>query len=67
MRLALCCGKKESRAQSTLPWKDEQILAARYQMDLPAEEELRAELAREREGAERTSRLSALEAKGSAR
>ena len=43
----------------TLPEENEQILAARYQMYLPTEEELRAELARERDDAERTLRLAA--------
>jgi hypothetical protein len=37
---------------------NEQILAACYQMYLPTEEELRAELAREREAAERALRLA---------
>ena len=46
-------------AKITLPENNEQILAARYQMYLPTEEELRAELAREREAAERALRLAA--------
>jgi predicted nuclease of restriction endonuclease-like (RecB) superfamily len=41
------------------PENNEQILAARYQMYLPTEEELRAELAREREAVERALRLAA--------
>lgn len=41
----------------TLPEDNEQIVAARYQLYLPTEEELRAELAREREEAERVLRL----------
>lgn len=46
-------------AKITLPENDEQILAARYQMYLPTEDELRAELARDREAAERALRLAA--------
>jgi hypothetical protein len=42
----------------TLPEDNAQILAARYQMYLPTEEELRTELAREREEAERVLRLT---------
>lgn len=41
----------------TLPDDNEQILATRYQMYLPTEQELQAELAREREEAERVLRL----------
>lgn len=43
----------------TLPEENEQVLAARYQMYLPTEEELRSELTREREEAERVLRLAA--------
>jgi intergrase/recombinase len=42
----------------TLHEDTEQIRASRYQLYLPTEEELRAELAREREEAERTVRLA---------
>ena len=42
----------------TLPEDNEQILAARYQMYLPTEEELRAEITREREEAERVLALT---------
>ncbi|TPV96979.1 MAG: DUF1016 domain-containing protein [Myxococcales bacterium FL481] len=38
-----------------------QVHASRYQLYLPTEEELREQLAREREEAERTLRLSAAE------
>ena len=44
-----------------MPDDNEQIVAARYQLYLPTEEELRAELAREREEAERVLRLTASE------
>lgn len=42
----------------TLPADKERILAARYLKYLPTEEELRAELARERDEAERVLRPS---------
>ena len=56
--IVLCSEKNDSMAKITLPENNEQILAARYQMYLPTEEELRAELAREREAAERVLRLA---------
>lgn len=52
--------KNDAMAKNTLPENNEQILAACYQMYLPTEEELRAELAREREAAERAPTLAAL-------
>lgn len=61
--IVLCSDKNDAMVKITLPEDNEQILAARYQMYLPTEEELRAELAREREEAERRMRL----AKGSER
>lgn len=57
--IVLCSEKNDAMAKITLPENNEQILAARYQMYLPTEEELRAELAREREAAERALRLAA--------
>jgi uncharacterized protein (DUF2164 family) len=45
-------------ARITLPEDNEQILAARYQMYLPTEEELQAQLARERAEAERVLSLT---------
>jgi predicted nuclease of restriction endonuclease-like (RecB) superfamily len=57
--IVLCSEKNDAMVKITLPEDNEQILAARYQMFLPTEEELRAELAREREEAERVLRLSA--------
>lgn len=59
--IVLCSEKNDAMATITLPEDNEQILAARYQMYLPTEEELREELEREREEAERTLRLSAAE------
>ena len=55
----LCSDKNDSMVRITLPDDNEQVLAARYQMYLPTEEELRAELEREREEAERVLRLTA--------
>jgi len=56
--IVLCSEKNDAMAKITLPENNKQILAARYQMYLPTEEELRAELAREREAAERALRLA---------
>lgn len=56
--IILCSDKNGAMVKITLPEDNEQILAARYQMYLPTEEELRAELAREREEAERQMRLA---------
>jgi predicted nuclease of restriction endonuclease-like (RecB) superfamily len=57
--IVLCSEKNDAMVRITLPEENEQIVAARYQMYLPTEEELRAELARERDEAERVLRLSA--------
>jgi hypothetical protein len=57
--IVLCSEKNDAMVKITLPEDNEQILAARYQMFLLTEEELRAELAREREEAERVLRLAA--------
>jgi len=59
--IVLCSEKNDAMAKITLPADNEHVLAARYQMYLPTEEELRAELEREREEAERTLRLAAPE------
>ena len=56
--IVLCSEKNDAMAKITLP-DNEQVRAVRYQMYLPSEEELRAELAREREAAERGLRLAA--------
>jgi predicted nuclease of restriction endonuclease-like (RecB) superfamily len=58
--IVLCSEKNDAMVKITLP-DSEQIHAARYQLYLPSEEELRAELAREREEAERTIRLTEAE------
>jgi predicted nuclease of restriction endonuclease-like (RecB) superfamily len=57
--IVLCSEKNDAMAKITLPENNEQVLAARYQMYLPSEEELRAELAHERKVAERALRLAA--------
>jgi predicted nuclease of restriction endonuclease-like (RecB) superfamily len=59
--IVLCSDKNDAMVRITLPDDNEQILAARYQMYLPTEAELRAELSREREEAERVLRLTAPE------
>ena len=51
--IVLCSEKNDAMVEITLPEDNEQILAARYQLHLPTVEELRNELAREREAAER--------------
>lgn len=60
--IVLCSEKNDAMVKITLPADNEQIVAARYQMYLPTEEELRAELARDREEAERALHLGAGEA-----
>lgn len=45
--ILLCSSKNDAMVKIALP-DCEQVMAARYQMYLPTEEELRAELARER-------------------
>ena len=57
--IVLCSDKNDAMVRITLPDDNEQILAARYQLYLPTEAELRAELEREREEAERVLRLTA--------
>ncbi|HYV45653.1 MAG TPA: PDDEXK nuclease domain-containing protein [Myxococcaceae bacterium] len=54
--VVLCSEKNDAMAKITLPENNEQILAGRYQMYLPTEKELRAQLTREREEAERALR-----------
>lgn len=56
--IVLCSDKNDAMVRITLPDDNEQVVAARYQMYLPTEEELLAELAREREEAERVLRLT---------
>lgn len=56
--IVLCSEKNEAMVKITLPENSEQVRAARYQLYLPTEEELRARLAREREEAERAVQLA---------
>ena len=57
--IVLCSDKNDAMVKITLPEGNEQIVAARYQTYLPTEAELRAELTRERDEAERALRLAA--------
>ena len=50
--IVLCSEKNDAMVKITLPEGEDQIVAARYQMVLPTEDELRIQLAREREAAE---------------
>jgi hypothetical protein len=62
--IILCSDKNDAMVKITLPDDNEQILATRYQMYLPTKQELEAELARERDEAERVLRLTAEVPKG---
>lgn len=55
--IILCSDKNDAMVKITLP-KNDQIHAARYQLYLPTEDELRAELERERDVIERRLRLT---------
>lgn len=57
--VVLCSDKNDAMVKISLPEHNAQIHASRYQLYLPSEEELRAELEREREEAERVLRLAA--------
>jgi predicted nuclease of restriction endonuclease-like (RecB) superfamily len=56
--IVLCSEKNEAMVKITLPEDNDQIVASTYRMYIPTEAELSAELAREREEAERTLRLT---------
>lgn len=56
--IVLCSEKNEAMVRITLPENNEQIHAARYQLYLPSEEELRGALVREREDVESALRLT---------
>jgi hypothetical protein len=56
--IVLCSDKNDAMVKITLPEDNEHIVAARYQTCLPTEEELREELTRERDEAERVLRLA---------
>ena len=57
--IVLCSDKNDAMVKITLPEDNDQIHATRYQLYLPTEEELRAEVAREREQVEQRLRLAA--------
>jgi predicted nuclease of restriction endonuclease-like (RecB) superfamily len=63
--IVLCSDQNDAMVKITLPENNERIRTARYQMYLPTEEELRDELAREREASERALRLAARPARKS--
>jgi predicted nuclease of restriction endonuclease-like (RecB) superfamily len=56
--IILCADKSEAIVRYTLPEGNTQIFASRYQLYLPTEEELAAEIQREREIIERERRLA---------
>jgi predicted nuclease of restriction endonuclease-like (RecB) superfamily len=56
--IVLCSEKNEAMVKITLPEDNDQIVAATYQMYIPTEAELQAEVTREREAAERMLRLA---------
>ena len=56
--IVLCSDKNDAMVKITLPDDNEQVVAARYRIYLPTEDELRAELTREREEAEWAMRLA---------
>ena len=62
--IVLCSEKNDAMVKITLPEDNAQILASSYRMYLPTEDELRAELAREREEAERVVAAGAAAATG---
>ncbi|MCB9762055.1 MAG: DUF1016 domain-containing protein [Alphaproteobacteria bacterium] len=56
--VVLCSEKNDAMVRITLPEDNQQILAARYQLYLPTEEELRAQLIAERERVELAARVA---------
>ena len=56
--IVLCSDKNDAMVKITLPEDNDQIHAARYQLYLPTEDELRTELERERERVEQELRLA---------
>jgi len=57
--IVLCSDANQAMARITLPEDNDQIVAATYQLYLPSEAELKAELAKDRAEIERTLQLSA--------
>lgn len=62
--IVLCSEKNDAMVKITLPEDNSQILAASYQLYLPTEDELRAELTRERDEAERVLAINAHDDRG---
>jgi hypothetical protein len=56
--IVLCTDKSEAVVRYTLPEGNTQIFASRYKLHLPTEEELAAELQRERQESELARRLN---------
>jgi hypothetical protein len=56
--IILCSDKSEAVVRYTLPEENKQIFASRYKLYLPTEEELAAEIIRERKTIEMEKRLS---------
>ena len=56
--IVLCTDKSEAVVRYTLPEGNTQIFASRYKLYLPSEEELAAELQRERRSIELTQSLT---------
>jgi hypothetical protein len=56
--ILLCADKSDALVRYTLPEGDLQIFASRYKLYLPTEEELVAELKREKQAIEMERRLS---------
>ena len=56
--IILCLDKSEAVVRYTLPEDNKQIFASRYKLYLPTEEELAAEIMKERKSIEMEKRLS---------
>jgi len=56
--IVLCSEKNDAVVKISLPEDNKQVLAARYQHYLPTEEELRSEVTRSRDEAERALHLA---------
>jgi len=59
--IVLCSSKNDAVVRFTLPEDNQQVVAARYQLYLPTEDELKAEVEHERAQAERHLRLESSE------
>ncbi|MCK4999449.1 MAG: DUF1016 family protein, partial [Anaerohalosphaera sp.] len=61
--IILCLDKSEAVVRYTLPEDNNQIFASRYKLYLPTEEELAAEIIKERQALEMEQRISGKESK----